>query len=200
MIYYDESDGTVGYSHHATVYYKALDLYSLSPTTLSVTPNSLSFSANQGSSNPASSTVNVTNTGTGALGFTVASDSSWLTASPAGGNTPQALTVAVNTSGLAPGSYTGHLTVTSSATQDLPVTITVAPRGDRVPTLSSVTLNPMSLVGGNSSTGTVTLSGPAPTGGIVVSLTSDNAAGQVPASVTVPRMPRAPTSRSTLAA
>lgn len=185
VLYYDESDGTVGYSHHSTVYYKALDLYSLNPTTLSVTPNSLSFSANQGGSNPASRTVNVTNAGTGALRFTVASDSSWLTASPAGGNTSQVLTVAVNTSGLALGSYNGHLTVTSSASQDLPVTITVVLAVTAVPTLSSVTLNPLSVVGGNSSTGTVTLSGPAPTGGIAVSLTSDNATGQVPASVTV---------------
>jgi hypothetical protein len=185
VIYYDESDGTVGYSHHATVYYKALDLYSLTPTTLSVTPTNLLFSANQGGGNPASSTVNVTNTGTGALSFTLVSDSSWLAASPAGGDTPQALTVAVNTSGLAPGSYTGHLTVTSSATQDLPTTITVTLVLTAVPTLSSVTLNPTSVFGGNSSTGTVTLSGPAPAGGIVVSLTSDNTAGQVPASVTV---------------
>src|SRR5260370_327296 len=53
--------------------------------------------------------------------------------------------------------------------------------------LSSVTLNPVSVTGGNPSTGTVTLSGPAPSGGAVVSLTSNNtAAATVPATVTVP--------------
>src|SRR5467141_2569424 len=54
------------------------------------------------------------------------------------------------------------------------------------PTLSSVALNPMSVTGGSPSTGTVILSGPAPSGGAAVSLSSDNtAAATVPASVTV---------------
>ena len=55
-------------------------------------------------------------------------------------------------------------------------------------TLSSLTLNPTSVVGGTqSSTGTVTLSGPAPSGGAVVSLSSSNpSAAAVPAGVTVP--------------
>src|SRR6266481_2211472 len=54
------------------------------------------------------------------------------------------------------------------------------------PTLSSMALNPMSVTGGSTSTGTVTLSGPAPSGGVAVSLSSGNtAAATVPASVTV---------------
>src|SRR5467141_3584314 len=54
------------------------------------------------------------------------------------------------------------------------------------PTLSSVALNPMSVTGGSPSTGTVILSGPAPSGGAAVSLSSDNtAAATVPARVTV---------------
>jgi Subtilase family len=53
-------------------------------------------------------------------------------------------------------------------------------------TLSSVTLNPTSVNGGNPSTGKVTLSGPAPSGGAVVSLSSSNtSAAAVPPSVTV---------------
>jgi len=54
------------------------------------------------------------------------------------------------------------------------------------PGLSTVTLSPSSVNGGTSSTGTVTLTGPAPSGGAVVTLTSSNtSAAQVPASVTV---------------
>ena len=54
-------------------------------------------------------------------------------------------------------------------------------------TLSSLTLNPTSVVGGlNSSTATVTLSGPAPAGGAKVALDSSNGAASVPSSVTVP--------------
>jgi hypothetical protein len=55
------------------------------------------------------------------------------------------------------------------------------------PTVSSLTLNPTSVVGGvQSSTGTVTLTGPAPAGGAQVMLSSSNAAASVPSSVTVP--------------
>jgi len=54
------------------------------------------------------------------------------------------------------------------------------------PAVASVTLNPTSVLGGNSSQGTVTLSGPALGGGATVTLTSsDTAAAQVPASVVV---------------
>ena len=52
-------------------------------------------------------------------------------------------------------------------------------------TLSSLGLSPSSIVGGNSSTGTVTLTGPAPAGGIVVGLSDNSAVAQTPVSVTV---------------
>lgn len=52
-------------------------------------------------------------------------------------------------------------------------------------TLSSVGLNPATVTGGSSSTGTVTLSGPAPTYGSSVNLSSSAPAAAVPASVTV---------------
>ena len=52
--------------------------------------------------------------------------------------------------------------------------------------MSSVSLNPTSVTGGASSTGTVTLSSAAPAGGAVVTLGSSNtAAATVPGSVTV---------------
>jgi len=52
-------------------------------------------------------------------------------------------------------------------------------------TLLSVTLNPTGVTGGSSSTGTVTLSGPAPNYGASVNLSSNASAATVPASVTV---------------
>ncbi len=53
-------------------------------------------------------------------------------------------------------------------------------------TLSAIALNPSSVNGGSPSTGMVTLSGPAPSGGATVSLSSGNtAAATVPASVPV---------------
>ncbi len=59
------------------------------------------------------------------------------------------------------------------------------PGGGGGPTLSAVSLNPTSVVGGNSSTGTVTLSAAAPSGGAVVSLSENSTATSAPASVTV---------------
>ena len=53
------------------------------------------------------------------------------------------------------------------------------------PVLSSVTLSPGNVNGGSSSTGTVTLSGAAPSGGAMVNLSSNSASATVPSSVTV---------------
>jgi len=65
--------------------------------------------------------------------------------------------------------------------------LTVAPVPPPPPTLSSLTLNPTSVIGGlQSSTGTVTLSAPAPAGGATVVLSSNNGAARVPSSVFIP--------------
>ena len=53
------------------------------------------------------------------------------------------------------------------------------------PTLSSLSLNPTSVRGGQTSQGTITLTGPAPAGGVVVTLSSNRSSATVPASVTV---------------
>lgn len=55
-------------------------------------------------------------------------------------------------------------------------------------TITNLTLNPTTITGGNTSTGTVTLSSPAGSGGASVGLSSSNTgAATVPASVTVPQ-------------
>ena len=51
--------------------------------------------------------------------------------------------------------------------------------------LSAVSVNPTSVVGGNSSQGTVTLTAAAPSGGFAVTLADDSSAASVPPSVTV---------------
>jgi len=55
------------------------------------------------------------------------------------------------------------------------------------PALSAIAANPNQVVGGNSSTGSVTLTGAAPSGGVLVSLSSASSAVTVPASVPVPQ-------------
>jgi len=99
---------------------------------------------------------------------------------------------------VAAGASSATFTVSTSAvTTSTPVTISASYAGvtqtasltvgpQALPTLSSLTLNPTTVTGGaQSSTGTVTLSGPALTGGAQVLLTSNNGAASVPASVTV---------------
>ncbi len=55
----------------------------------------------------------------------------------------------------------------------------------RAPALTALTLSPTTVAGGSSSTGTVTLSAAAPSGGTVVTVSDNSAAATVPASVTV---------------
>jgi Domain of unknown function (DUF4082)/Bacterial Ig domain len=76
------------------------------------------------------------------------------------------------------------VTISASGSGTLTGSLTVIP-----PVPSSLTLNPSSVTGGpllGSSTGTVTLNGPAPAGGAQITLSSNNSAATVPASVTVP--------------
>jgi len=54
------------------------------------------------------------------------------------------------------------------------------------PTVAQVTVNPAIVVGGTSAQGTVTLSEPAPAGGVVVNLASSDPSTTVPTTVTVP--------------
>jgi len=63
--------------------------------------------------------------------------------------------------------------------------VTAPPEVQKVE-LKSLTLSPVSIVGGGSVSGRVSLSGPAPAGGIVVTLSSNNTSAPVPEKVTVP--------------
>jgi hypothetical protein len=55
--------------------------------------------------------------------------------------------------------------------------------GTPTPSVSSVTMNPASVVGGGTSTGTITLNPPAPFGGATIALSSDSSFVSVPASI-----------------
>ena len=79
------------------------------------------------------------------------------------------------------------VTVTATLSATLAGQVLQAPLTVTVPTLTGLTVGPpTSVAEGDSSTGTVTLSGPAPAGGLVVALRSDRACAAVPTSVTVP--------------
>ncbi|MCI0350777.1 MAG: DUF4082 domain-containing protein [Acidobacteriales bacterium] len=120
-------------------------------------------------------------------------------AAPTGGmavalasNNPAA-TVPASVTVAAGGTTATFAVTTTSVTSSTAVTITATLNGAKTAVLtvnpaalSTLTLKPTSVVGGNNSTGTVTLSGIAPAGGAIVSLGDTNPAATVPASVTIP--------------
>ncbi len=99
------------------------------PTTpvLHVGAQSVGFTFVQGQSSamlPQSTWVS--NGGGGALNWTATKDAAWITVTPSsGGNGPTELLIGVNASGLAVGSYIGHVTVTSAGAANSPWTIEV---------------------------------------------------------------------------
>jgi len=97
------------------------------PPALLASPQSLSFAAFLSLPNPPSQTISLYNQGSGVINWTTSSSASWLSVSPASGTTPATLSVSVNPSGLAAGSYSGTLTITGSgSTQTIAVTLTVS--------------------------------------------------------------------------
>ena len=153
-------------------------LLSASPTSLSIT---------QGTSGTSTVTVTPQNGFSGSISLSASGLPNGVTASfslnPA--STTSTLTLAASSTATT-GTVTVTITGTSGTlTHTTTIALTVSP--PPLPTVSSLTLNPTSVIGGTqSSTGTVTLSGPAPAGGAQVLLSSSNGAASVPSSVTVP--------------
>jgi uncharacterized protein (TIGR03437 family) len=104
------------------------------PARLTVAPTSLSFSYQVGAAAPTAKTLDVGATignTTFVAGAKTDSDSKWLTVSPISATSPATLAVSVNPTGLAPGSYSGTITLTSADPAyppvTVPVTLTVTP-------------------------------------------------------------------------
>ncbi|MBX3119524.1 MAG: SBBP repeat-containing protein [Fimbriimonadaceae bacterium] len=92
--------------------------------------------------------------------------------------TVSSVPVAVNTLVTITGDYFVGAVLTHTATANVNIT---------APTATNLTIAPSTVAGGQSATGTLTVSGPAPTGGLTATLSSNSGAAVVPASVTVPQ-------------
>ncbi|MGF2685372.1 Kelch repeat-containing protein [Marinobacter sp. DUT-3] len=92
-----------------------------------VSPTSLTFSG-EPDTPIAGKTLDVSHFDGDAHDFNVSTNMPWLSAQPSTGTTPQAITVNVDSSGLASGNYTAILTITSSGSDpvDVPVGLTIA--------------------------------------------------------------------------
>lgn len=78
---------------------------------LAVSPAGLSWTAKVGTSTLAPGSVSVNNTGTGSLTFSGVSDQPWLAISSGTGTAPATVQILPSTTGLAAGTYTGHVTL-----------------------------------------------------------------------------------------
>jgi len=156
---------------------KATATLTISPPALasvSVTPTSVTG----GTSSTGTVTLNAA-APTGGIGVTLASSS-------ASAVVPASVTVLAGATSATFSITTSTVSsnVTASITGTLggahSATLTILPA-----VLTGVSVSPTTVIGGNSSTGTVTLNGPAPTGGAIVSLSSSSTSAKVPASIPV---------------
>jgi hypothetical protein len=111
-------------------------------------PSSFTFGANLGGSNPASQTLNISNTGGGTLSWSLSDDASWLTLSSSSGSGAGSSSLTVNIPGMSAGTYNGTITIAATGAtntpQTVPVTLTIAPPGGTL----------QKLVGANDTTAT----------------------------------------------
>jgi hypothetical protein len=100
------------------------------PPALGVSATSLSFTGIQGSPNPAGQTLTIANTeGGGApMNWTASTNQPWLSVSSASGTAPSAITVNISAGALAPGDYTGAVTVSAPGASGSPHTVAVSLR------------------------------------------------------------------------
>lgn len=107
---------------------------------LNVGSVSMGFTVNDYSPLPGVKSTWVTNGGGGTLNYTVTKDAAWLNVTPTSGAAPQQLDVSADFTGLALGTYTGHITVTSPGVSGSPHTITVTLNFESVPNLKRLYL------------------------------------------------------------
>ena len=114
----------------------ALVIYNANATTptqpiTEINPKNLNFSGVAGDNNPPAQTIEISNLGAGALNWTASVNVPWLAVSPVNGTAPSTLSASVNTTGLAPGTYLGTITISSTNALNpqlnVPVTLTISP-------------------------------------------------------------------------
>jgi MYXO-CTERM domain-containing protein len=92
---------------------------------LGLYPPGLSFFSRMGDPSPDPAELFVRNDGVGQLTYTAATDRTWIGLSANSGSAPQDLQVQVDTTGLAPGTHAGVITVSSPEAPNSPVAVPV---------------------------------------------------------------------------
>jgi uncharacterized protein (TIGR03437 family) len=92
------------------------------PPAISLSSSSLNFAVSVGSSAPGVQNITVSNSGGGALSYSVTSNASWLSATASG----SIIAVSVNPAGLAANTYQGLITVTAAGASNSPQSVSVS--------------------------------------------------------------------------
>ena len=114
-----------GSESYFSVAFIALAPAAASTPILIVSPLTLNYSAQQYGPNPSPQNFAISNGDGGTLNWVITSDSSWLSPSVSSGTGNASVAANVNVSGLSPGSYTGHFTVTAAGATGSPQVVTV---------------------------------------------------------------------------
>jgi hypothetical protein len=118
-----------GQTSNATVSVQISRTAPSAPNSLSLAPTNLSFATGSGNGQT-QELLSVRNNGDGALNWSATADQSWIHFGLPSGNTPSDIIVSADATGLAVGTYTGHITVASptapNSPQVVPVTFSVA--------------------------------------------------------------------------
>lgn len=111
------------------------------PSSLVVSPPSLSFAYTNGGAAAASQGIAISNGGGGTLAWTASTSAYWLVVSPASGNAPSAPAISIDPMNLAPGTYKAAIQIAAAGVAGSPaqVAVTLVVTGDLpVPSISGV--------------------------------------------------------------
>ncbi len=112
------------------------------PKYLAVTPDTLYFNAVEGGANPDTASFTVSETGGGAISFTLTIDTGWVHLSAYDGTTPQNIVVFIDISGMTAGDYFDSVLVASGEAENSPIfeyiSLSVAPPENNPPVLDSI--------------------------------------------------------------
>jgi len=106
----------------------ALKLSKEPPAEISVSPAALTFAAQAGGSNPSAQTITIRNSGKSVLNYAISDDAGWLDVNPPSGSSSgenKSHTVAVNSGGLAEGSYAATITIADPKAANSPQRVNV---------------------------------------------------------------------------
>jgi len=98
------------------------------PPTIAFSPSSFSFNAQQGKTTLLTDTLDISNSGSGTLDWSVSDDANWLSLSPTSGSNIgeiDEVTVSVDINGMDAGNYTATIAICASGASNSPQTIAV---------------------------------------------------------------------------